>query len=125
MHSVRICSVLGMLISVACSSNDEVPQKRVANPTVRGVVCDVSLANDAGADTTDASCVAMFDQCSDGLTYELDCRHGNCDCIVDGDKLGQFKAEASSACGIDIDELKVRCGWIDPRVKELIPVPER
>jgi hypothetical protein len=63
---------------------------------MRDVVYDVSPAGDAGADPADPTCFAMFDQCSDGLTHELDCRDGRCDCIIDGEKQGRFQVERAS-----------------------------
>jgi hypothetical protein len=118
--------MIGLLLVTACPGSPTVQeQQRVANPTVRGVVCDVSPAGDTAEESPESSCFAMFDECSDGLTYELQCRDSRCNCIVDGDKLGNFKPQGTPMCNVDIDELKVLCGWIPADGSERIPVPER
>jgi hypothetical protein len=71
--------------------------------------------DDAGATVeTDSECVKRFDHCSDGLSYEVDCHGGSCDCLADGDKQGRFASKDTSACDVDIGQLKILCGWNAP-----------
>ena len=80
--------------------------------------------SDAGQQDTAANCQASFDECSDGLSYELECARGSWSCVADGDELGTYSAK-ESACDVDIVEMKVLCGWNLPDGGERIPVPER
>jgi hypothetical protein len=84
----------------------------VANPTARGVTCEVQQRDDGGISSgRGVGCRTTFEDCSDRLHYELECDESKCDCIVDGDKLGEFDVSADSACDVDIAQLKVLCGW--------------
>ena len=85
------------------------------------MVCDERWTSDA----EEADCQARFDDCTDGLTYELECEGKSCDCLANGDKLGRFTAQEESACDVeDIGQLKILCGWNVPGVTRRIPVPE-
>jgi hypothetical protein len=104
----------------ACSNDAAVPvAPRVANPTARDVTCSAqenSVAGDVDSGAaSNPDCRATFDDCSDGLHYELSCHGNDCDCIVNGDTQGRFEAEPASACAVDIGQLKMLCGWVSQR----------
>jgi hypothetical protein len=80
--------------------------------------------DDAGTGVESHSyCTKRFDECSDGLTYEMECQSGSCDCMVDGDKLGKFASKDAPACDVDIGQLKILCGWVSPDITERTPAP--
>jgi len=100
----------------ACGAEEVTVAPTVANPTARDVSCRErsvdSSSDDAGAPLDPgAPCQTTFDGCSDGLSYELKCQDGSCDCIADGDRQGRFSSNDALACDITIGEMKVLCGW--------------
>jgi hypothetical protein len=117
---------LALLPLAACPSAGTEVVPTTANPTVSGVVCNLTRLDEPADPAAGGSCARMFDECSDGLTYELKCRGGTCDCVVDGDRLGQFTAsEPMNACDIEIGRLKVLCGWNPQDGSQRVNVPER
>ena len=110
------------LLVAACAQEGRPAAPRVANPTVSGVVCSEQSSADAGQQEGGTNCRARFDECSDGLSYELQCTGESCSCVVEGDELGHFRA-TESACDLDIDEMKVLCGWNLVDGEERIPAP--
>ena len=116
---------LGFLLFLsACPAADADAETapRVANPTRSGVVCRAQSMDDAGA-AADSDCVKRFYDCSDGLSYEVECQGGRCDCLVDGDLQGKFASKDASTCDVDIGQLKILCGWNSPGVTERKPAP--
>lgn len=108
----------GVLIS-ACIDGAAVPaDPTVSNPTAPGVVCGSRHdQGDAGSD-----CRRTFDQCSDGLHYELVCALDVCACIADDVQQGEYRSSEAS-CDVDIGRMKVLCGWNLPDGRERVAAP--
>ncbi|HKP58092.1 MAG TPA: hypothetical protein VJV78_15275 [Polyangiales bacterium] len=101
--------LLASLLLAACPRDDVQVAPTTANPLGTGVVCNDRWTSDEG------DCQASFDDCSDGLTYDVECGGKSCDCLANGDKLGKFVADEDSACHVeDIGKLKILCGWNAP-----------
>jgi hypothetical protein len=110
---------MASMLIAACVDSGVVVSPTVSNPTVPGVVCNSiqSQNDDAGPD-----CRRTFDQCTDGLHYELACMRDACRCIVDGVQQGEYSS-SNASCGVDIGRMKVLCGWSLPGGRERIAVP--
>ncbi len=117
--SVVLLITVGML-TAACIDDGvtATPTATVANPTAQGVACSSSRSRgDAASD-----CRRTFDQCSDGLRYELACVRDACVCIVDGVQQGEYRSSEAS-CDVDIGRMKVLCGWNLPDGRERAAAP--
>jgi hypothetical protein len=120
-----LCVAIGIPLFAACGgSGSRTVAPTVANPTVSGVKCSDQWTTDADASTPDGICRAMFDDCTDGLTYELDCQAHTCDCIVDGDRQAAFEPVDGFQCDTNISQLKVLCGWNSADGSKRIRVPD-
>jgi hypothetical protein len=102
---------VGVFLLEACffTGSDLPVTPTTANPLGRGVEC-TERKLDAEADPR--NCQILLDDCTDRLTYELTCRAGSCDCVVDGDRLGAFTSSDATPCDIDIGRMKELCGWV-------------
>lgn len=124
---MRFNVALALFLLGACPGDQVEADPTTANPLEIGVVCHDRWLSDAGA-SDEAKCEANFDDCSDGLSYQLRCKDKGCSCLANGDKLGRFvskTADNESACDVaDIGRLKILCGWNVPGVTRRIPVPE-
>ena len=117
-------ATIALLLLTACPRDPVEADPTTATPLGIGVVCKDRWTSDA----EETDCQARFDDCSDTLTYELECKAKSCNCLANGDKLGRFTSsteEDESACEVeDIGQLKILCGWNVPGVTRRIPVPE-
>lgn len=59
--------------------------------------------------TGSGSCAVIVSDCADDHLYSLLCIDMNCQCLVDGDGIGEL--EPRSSCPEDFDELGALCSW--------------
>jgi hypothetical protein len=111
---LRTSATFGVFVALvlgACNSDGTPTAGRVANPTERNVTC--AGISQTGDDVSGPeACTVKYDDCTDGLTYEVICVDGECTCFVDGDDQGNYEGDAPIACGHDISVVKVLCGWV-------------